>query len=121
MSTVTPQDQNPVEGIHPGSTEEHTMSSHLHAELVRARQRVAATAAGLILASGVAGIYAAEHTQTSIASPTSTPAIHTGATSRVFAARIRQLEARGYVQTACTTTGALMFNPRTHRTVNVRA
>jgi hypothetical protein len=98
------------------------MSSHLQAEFIRARRGAAVAAAGVILASaGVACASAADHTHTSLASATPIRAIHVGATSRGFVARMRELEARGYVQIACTATGALMFNPRTHRTENVLA
>jgi hypothetical protein len=120
MSTVTPQDQPPVEAIRRGSTEEHTMSSHLHARFIRARQAAAAAAAGLVLASASVGCASADP-QAPVAPATPTGALHVGATSRTFVARIRELEARGYVQIACTVTGALMLNPHTHRTESVSA
>jgi hypothetical protein len=120
MSTVTPKDQPPVEGIRQGPTEEHTMSSHRHAQFIRARQAAAAAAASLVLASaGVA--CASADSQAPVARATPPGALHVGATSRTFVARMRELEARGYVQIACTVTGALMFNPHTHRTENVSA
>jgi hypothetical protein len=98
------------------------MSSHLHAQFIRARCGAAAVAAGLILASAsVACASAADHTQAPVARPTPPSAIHVGATSRTFVARMRELEARGYVQIACTVTGALMFNPRINRIENVPA
>jgi hypothetical protein len=121
MTTVTPTDQPSVKGIRQGSTEEHTMSSHLHAQFIRTRQAAAAATAGLILASaGVACASAADHTAASV-TPTSPPALHVGATSRGYVTRMHELEARGYVEIACTRTGALMFNRSTHRTVNVSA
>ena len=96
------------------------MSSHLHAQFIRARQGAAAAAAGLILAyASVACASNADHTRASAAPATPPGALHVGATSRTFVARMRELEARGYVQIACTVTGALMFNPHTHRTVSV--
>jgi hypothetical protein len=98
------------------------MSSHLHAQFIRARQGAAAAAAGLILASaGFGCASAAGHTQSQGPRATSPGAFHVGATSRTFEARMRELEGRGYVQIACTVTGARMFNPHTHRTVNVSA
>jgi len=97
------------------------MSSYLHAQFIRTRQAAAAAAAGLILASAsVACASAADHTTASVA-PTAPPAVHVGATSRAYVTRMHELEARGYVEIACTTTGALMFNRSTHRTVNVSA
>jgi hypothetical protein len=98
------------------------MSLHLHTRSIRTSRGAAAAAAGLILASAsVAYASAAGATQASVARPTQQAALHAGATSRTFVARMRKLEARGYVQITCTTTGALMYNPHTHRTVNVFA
>jgi hypothetical protein len=106
------------------------MSSHLHAQFIRVRHSAAAAAAGLILASaGVACAAAASQPQASAATqsqssiaPMTTPSpLRAGATSRAFVARMRELEARGYVQIECLVTGALMFNPHTHRTVTVLA
>jgi hypothetical protein len=108
------------------------MSSHLHAQVIRARQGAAAVAAGLMIGSaGVACASAIDHTQApagAIAAPTvlgpsTTPpgALHVGATSRIFLARMREVEARGYVQIECLVDGALMFNPHTHRTEKVFA
>jgi hypothetical protein len=122
MSTITPTDQSPVEGFRQGSTEERFMSSHPHTPLIRARRRAAAAAAGIILASaGAACASAANQAQTSVARATPQSALRVGATSRGFAARMDELKAKGYVQTACTVTGALMYNPHTHRTEVVSA
>ena len=98
------------------------MSSHLHAQFIRARQGAALAAAGIILSSAsVACASAAGDTQASVARATPPGALHVGATSRTFVTRMAELKAQGYVQIACTVTGALMFNPHTHRTEHVFA
>lgn len=98
------------------------MSSNPRTELVRARRGAAAVAVSLMLASaGVVCASAAEHTQTSVVRASTPQALHIGATSRAFVAKMRELEAQGYVQIACNVDGAVMFNPRTHRTENVVA
>ena len=98
------------------------MPSHLHAQFIRSRQGAAAAAAGIILASGsVACASAAGHTPASVARATPPSALHVGATSRTFVARMDELKAQGYVQTACSVNGALMFNPDTHRNEVVSA
>jgi hypothetical protein len=50
-----------------------------------------------------------------------THVLSVGRTSGSFVRRMRELEARGYVEVACRTDGALMFNPRTHRSEIVHA
>jgi hypothetical protein len=122
MSTVIPPDQSPDEGFCQGSTEEHAMSSHPHTHFIRARRRAAAAAAGVILASaGVAWGSAANQAQSSVARATPLGALRVGATSRAFVARMDELKAQGYVETACMVTGALMFNPYTHQSEIVSA
>ena len=98
------------------------MSSHLHTQFIRTRHGATATVASLVLASaGIACASAADHSQASVARVTRASALHVGATSHTFVAKMRGLEARGYVQIACTVTGALMYNPHTHRTEHVSA
>jgi hypothetical protein len=130
MSTVAPTDRPPVEGIRQASTEEHNVSSDLHAQFVRIRHNAAAAAAGLALSfAGVACAAAASEpqasassqSQSSIAPATTARPLAVGATSRGFVARMRELETRGYVQVECLVKGALMFNARTQRTVTVLA
>jgi hypothetical protein len=121
MSTDIPTGQQSVEGIRQSSTEEPTMSSHLQAQFTRIRRGAVAAAASLILASASVACASADHRQASAAGTLSPSALHVGATSRTFVTRMRGLEARGYVQIACTVNGALMFNPHTNRTESVLA
>ena len=98
------------------------MSSQPHPHFIRARRRGAAAAVGIMLASvSVACASATNQAQTSVARATPPGALRVGATSRAFVARMDELEARGYVETACTVTGALMFNRHTHRSEVVSA
>lgn len=97
------------------------MSSHPHTHFTRARNRAAA-AAGIILASAsVACASASNHAHPIVARATEPRLLRVGATSRAFVARMDELKAQGYVQTACTVNGALMFNPHTRRTEVVSA
>jgi hypothetical protein len=152
MSSVSPTDQQEVEGIRQGSTKEHTMSSHLHTEPIRirqleiaagcahaphqhelrdaaeqprqlrstGRQRAAAVAIGLAAAfAGVACGAVTDIAQKGVpAHMTGSPSIlrapDVDLSPRALALRIRELEARGYVQGSCTVNGILMINPRTH-------
>jgi hypothetical protein len=91
------------------------------------RQRTVAVAIGLALAcaSGAceAAANGAQNGTTSQAPAPSTPVreVHVGSSQRALQARIRELEARGYVGVACTATGTRMVNPRTHRSETVVA
>jgi hypothetical protein len=55
------------------------------------------------------------------AAATTMVAPHVGATSASFVHRIRALEAAGYRDVLCQVHGELLFNPRRHRYVTVRA
>jgi hypothetical protein len=157
MSRTTPADQPQVEGIRHGSTKEHTMSSHLHTELISARQldiaagcvhtphqhelrdagkqprqprsagRQRAAAVAIGLAAAFAGVACGAVTDAAqkgvpahtVGSPALLRAPHVGVSPQAFAFRVRQLEARGYVQTSCTVNGLLMVNSHTHRSETV--
>jgi hypothetical protein len=90
------------------------------------RQIAVALAVAAGAATGCATVVAAPghgSAATTSISATAAPArvLHVGHTSGSFVRRIRALEARGYVEIACKVDGALMFNPRTHRSETVKA
>lgn len=91
------------------------------------RRRAAGAAIGLALASAsvaCGAITDSSQTGGGTHATDSAPVIrahHAGVSPRAFALRIRQLEARGYVEAACNINGILMINPRTHRSETVVA
>jgi hypothetical protein len=92
----------------------------------RGRRLAIAAAVAVGLASGSAAIVTdAGHTPQAAAHGLSAGRaareLRVGETSNSFVRRIRALESRGYVEVACKVDGDLMFNPRTHRYVTVRA
>lgn len=105
------------------------MSSHPHNELIRnpqlerprrlrptGRRLVAAVAIGFGLASASVSCGAiSDPTYKTVAQATDSATPVPARTSGAFVLRIRRLEARGYLQASCNSSGILMVNPRTHR------
>ena len=105
-------------------------SNHLSAGRHHLTTRVQRSAIAVAIAAGIA-----TGSAVSLISPGPTPdvtaqmraaattvvASHVGATSASFVHRIRALEAAGYRDVLCEVHGELLFNPRRHRYVTVRA